>query len=168
MTKTYMINAWCLRPFITCIDVEAETPEHAIAIARSEQGKLLDAAEECSRNYAWDEFAVYDENGTEVLHERDQEPCLHHAPPNLPEGLRKPADKAAVRCQQAITAYSNDDAYTNLVDFLADAMHYCHLHGHSFRAALDTAVMHFEAEMTGDDILDDLNHNQPTEERKVP
>ena len=69
----------------------------------------------------------------------------------------------AIRCQQAISAYSGDDTYTNLVDFLADAMHLCHVQGHSFRDALDTAVMHFEAETTGDDILDDLNHNQPTE-----
>jgi len=69
----------------------------------------------------------------------------------------------AIRCQQAITAYSDDDTYTNLVDFLADAMHYCHFQGHSFHDALDTALMHFDAEMTGDDILDDLNHNQPTE-----
>ena len=45
----------------------------------------------------------------------------------------------ADRCQQAITAYSDDDTYTNLVDFLADAMHWCDLHGHSFRDALDTA-----------------------------
>ncbi len=74
----------------------------------------------------------------------------------------------AVRCQQAITAYSDDDNYTNLVDFLADAMHYCHLHGHSFRDALDTAVMHFDAEMTGDDILNDFANNQPTTERKQP
>jgi len=72
----------------------------------------------------------------------------------------------ADRCKQAITAYSDDDTYTNLVDFLADAMHYCHLHGHSFRDALDTARMHFDAEMTGDDILDDFNRNQP--ERNTP
>ena len=69
----------------------------------------------------------------------------------------------AVRCQQAIAAYSDDDTYTNLVDFLADAMHFCQLNGHSFPDALDTARMHFDAEMTGDDILDDLNHQQSTE-----
>ena len=71
----------------------------------------------------------------------------------------------ALRCQQAITAYSGDDSCTNLVDFLADAMHWCHVQGHSFRDAFDTAVMHFEAEMTGDDIPDDLNH-EATNERK--
>jgi len=63
----------------------------------------------------------------------------------------------AVRCQQAITSYSDDEIYANLVDFLADAMHWCHANGHSFQEALDTALMHFEAEMTGDDIQDDLN-----------
>jgi hypothetical protein len=69
----------------------------------------------------------------------------------------------AGRCQKAMTAYSDDDTYTNLVDFLADAMHFCHIHGHSLHDALDTAVMHFEAEISGDDILDDLNHQQSTE-----
>jgi len=69
----------------------------------------------------------------------------------------------ADRCEQAITAYSGDDAGTNLVDFLADAMHLCHVQGLSFRDALDTAVMHFEAEMTGDDIPDDLNQEATNE-----
>jgi hypothetical protein len=73
----------------------------------------------------------------------------------------------AVRCQQAITAYSDDDPYTNLVDFLTDAFHWCHVNGHSFPDALDTAVMHFEAEMTGDDILDDFN-SKPTNQRNQP
>ena len=69
----------------------------------------------------------------------------------------------AARCEQAIAAYSGDDAYTDLIDFLADAMHFCHIHGHSFEHALDTARMHFDAELTGDDILADLNRQQPTE-----
>jgi hypothetical protein len=73
----------------------------------------------------------------------------------------------AARCEQAIAAYSDDDAYANLVDFLADAMHFCHLHGHSFADALDTAAMHLDAELSGDDILDDLNR-QPTTERRKP
>jgi hypothetical protein len=64
----------------------------------------------------------------------------------------------AVRCQQAIAAYSDDDTYTNLVDFLADAMHWCCLNGHAVDDALDTARMHFDAETTGDDILESFNH----------
>jgi hypothetical protein len=71
----------------------------------------------------------------------------------------------AVRCQRAITVYSDDDAYTNLVDFLADAFHWCRTNGHSFPDALDTALMHFEAEIASDDdVIHDFNHN-PTEER---
>jgi hypothetical protein len=73
----------------------------------------------------------------------------------------------ADRCQQAITAYSDDEAYTNLVDFLADAFHWCHANGHSLSDAFAAALMHFEAEITGDDILDDLNH-QATNERNQP
>jgi len=75
--------------------------------------------------------------------------------------------KRAERCQQAITAYSDDDIYTNLVDFLADAFHWCHVNRHSLRDALDTALMHFEAEMTSDDILDDLNPQLSNERNKL-
>jgi hypothetical protein len=51
------------------------------------------------------------------------------------------------RCRQAIIAYSDDDTYTNLVDFLADALHWCHVNGYSFPDAYATALMHFEAEV---------------------
>lgn len=70
----------------------------------------------------------------------------------------------ANRCRKAIAAYSDDDTYTNLVDFLADAMHWTHSNGHSFPDALDAALMHYEAEINGDDILDSFNH-APTNER---
>jgi hypothetical protein len=73
----------------------------------------------------------------------------------------------AARCRRAITAYSDDDTYTNLVDFLADAMHLCHADEDCFQDAIGTASMHFEAELTGDDILDDFNH-QPSNERNEP
>lgn len=76
-------------------------------------------------------------------------------------------DERAVRCQQAITAYSDDEPFTNLVDFLADAMHWCNVNGHDFRDALDTALMHFQAETNGDDILDEFNHHA-TNERNQP
>lgn len=70
--KTYMIHAWCLRPFITSIDIEANSPEEAIAKARLEQAKLLDAAEECNHAYPWDEFAVYADDGSEIMHRVDK------------------------------------------------------------------------------------------------
>ena len=63
----------------------------------------------------------------------------------------------ARRSAGAIEAYSDDDTRTNLVDFLADAMHWCHLNGHCFEDVLDTARMHFEAEIT-----------EETEERSNP
>jgi hypothetical protein len=73
----------------------------------------------------------------------------------------------ADRFQQVLSAYSNDDSYTNLVDFLADAMHLCRVNGHSLADAFETALMHFEAEVTGDDIIDDLN-SKPANERNQP
>jgi phosphopentomutase len=73
----------------------------------------------------------------------------------------------AVRCRQAITAYSDDDTYTNLVDFLADALHWCHVNGRSFRDAFDTALIHFDAEMNEDDILNDLNHPLSNERNQL-
>jgi hypothetical protein len=73
----------------------------------------------------------------------------------------------ADRCQEAINAYSDDDTYTNLVDLLADAMHWCQFNGHSFSDILEIALMHFQAETAGDDILDDLNP-ELTNERNEP
>jgi len=94
MTKTYLINAWCLRPFITSIDVDAETPEQAIAMARREQYKLLDAAEECNRDYLWDEFAAYDDSGEEILHVFDGEACDRNAALVLRDALARLATAA--------------------------------------------------------------------------
>jgi hypothetical protein len=87
MTKTYMINAWCIRPFIATIDIKSETPEDAIAIVRRQLGTLLDTAEECNGEYPWDEFAAYDDNGNELLHVFDAEACLREAAPELLEAL---------------------------------------------------------------------------------
>ena len=94
MTKTYQIHAWCIRPFITCIDIDAETPQAAVAKARRESAKLLDAAEECNHYYPWDEFAVYDESGNELLHVLDQEARLRAAVPACRDALARLVDAA--------------------------------------------------------------------------
>ncbi len=51
------------------------------------------------------------------------------------------------RCTTALSNYADEDSYTNLVDWLADAMHWCHLNRQNFDDALHTATMHFEAEV---------------------
>jgi len=83
MTTTYMIHAWCMRPFIAGFDVEAETPRDAIAIARLRWEQLLDTAEECASRYPWNEFAAYDEDGNELLRILDDEAQLRNAAPAL-------------------------------------------------------------------------------------
>jgi hypothetical protein len=88
MTKTYLIHAWCVRPFIAYLDpVEAATPEEAIAIARGHPNRLIDAAEECNGQYPWDEFAAYDEDGDELLHILDDSARLRDAAPRMQETL---------------------------------------------------------------------------------
>jgi hypothetical protein len=91
MTKSYLIHAWCIRPFITYLDpVEATSPEEAIAIARMQQDQLLDAAEECNYHvsaYPWDEFAAYDERGHELLRILDPEARLRAAAPAMRDTL---------------------------------------------------------------------------------
>lgn len=63
----------------------------------------------------------------------------------------------AQRAAEAIEAYSDDDTRSNLVDFLADAMHWCHLNGHRFDDVMDTARRHFARELI-----------EETEERSNP
>lgn len=75
-------------------------------------------------------------------------------------------DQRSARFENAIAAYSDDETLVSLVDFLADAMHWCKINGHTLRDLLDTAEMHFEAEVNGDDIPDDLN--QQANERNQP
>jgi hypothetical protein len=65
----------------------------------------------------------------------------------------------ASRCEQAITAYSDDDDFTCLVDFLADAMHYCDGTGQDFHIALAQACRHY---------IHELNDQQQDERRMIP
>ena len=87
MTTTYMIHAWCMRPFIATIDIEADTPDEAIRKARTERQWLFDTADECNGKYPWDEFAAYDDNGNELLHVLDESACLRNAAPALLKAL---------------------------------------------------------------------------------
>jgi hypothetical protein len=65
----------------------------------------------------------------------------------------------ADRCEKAITAYSYDDGFTNLVDFLADAMHWCDCAGEDFHFALAQACRHY---------IHELNDQQEDERRMIP
>jgi hypothetical protein len=65
----------------------------------------------------------------------------------------------ADRCEQAITAYSDDDSFTNLVDLLADAMHWCDCTGQDFHIALAQACRHY---------IHELNDQQQDERRMIP
>jgi hypothetical protein len=93
MTTEYLIRAWCDRPFTTYLYVTADSPERAVALARERQDELLDAAEECNRDYPWDEFAAYDENGDELLRILDTEARLRVAAPELLAACRMVVDR---------------------------------------------------------------------------
>jgi len=62
------------------------------------------------------------------------------------------------RCQKVITKYSDENTFTNLVDMLADAMHWCDANGEDFHYALCVAGKHFVAEL----------NDEQTEERRLP
>ena len=65
----------------------------------------------------------------------------------------------AACCEQAITAYSDEDTYTNLVDFLADAMHWTDANGEDFHFVLAQACRHY---------IHELNDEQQDERRMNP
>jgi hypothetical protein len=50
------------------------------------------------------------------------------------------------RCDKALHAYSDDLPESNLIDFMADAMHWCQAKGHGFDKALAMARAHFDVE----------------------
>lgn len=94
MTNTFSVYAWCDRPFIAYLDeVEAETPEEAIALARQQPEQLLDVAEECNGQYPWDEFAAFDGDGRELLRVLDAEARMRNAAPELLAACRMVVDR---------------------------------------------------------------------------
>ena len=64
----------------------------------------------------------------------------------------------AAQCNRALAAYSDYDSSTNLIDFLADAMHWCHVNGEDFHYALAVASRHHAIEL----------NNEITNERTKP
>jgi len=64
----------------------------------------------------------------------------------------------AQRCREALIGYANDGLFTNLIDLLADAMHFCDESGEDFHYALCVAAKHYLAEL----------NEEPTEERRMP
>ncbi|MBS0264475.1 MAG: hypothetical protein JSS02_21250 [Planctomycetes bacterium] len=65
----------------------------------------------------------------------------------------------ADRAEKAIHAFADDDDFTNLVDFLADAMHFCDATGQDFHIALAQACRHY---------IHELNDEQHDERRMIP
>ena len=62
------------------------------------------------------------------------------------------------RCRDALIGYADDGLFTNLIDLLADAMHWCDESGEDFHYALPVAGKHYLAELDG----------EQTEERRLP
>lgn len=59
------------------------------------------------------------------------------------------------------TTYGEDSEA--VTDILADLMHYCKIEGEDFEAALDTARMHFEAEITEKEVYEDEDSERTCE-----
>jgi tyrosine-protein phosphatase YwqE len=65
----------------------------------------------------------------------------------------------ARRCARAIARYGDDLLESNLIDFMADAMHCCDAKGMDFHRLLAQACRHY---------VNELNHNQQDERRIIP
>ena len=80
MTR-YFITAWCDRPFFAQCEVEADTPEDALAQARN---AIHDApAKECDDTNPWDEWRVDTAETDALLIHRDSSARLRAAADNL-------------------------------------------------------------------------------------
>ena len=74
--------------------------------------------------------------------------------PNMTNALR------AARAERILARYrTGDDLHTSLVDFLADAMHWCDYTGDDFFLALAQACRHY---------IHELNDQQQDERRMIP
>jgi hypothetical protein len=57
----------------------------------------------------------------------------------------------AHRAAISIASYSDDIDESNLIDFLADAIHWCHRFDQDFERCLRLAREHFAAEVNGEE-----------------
>ena len=71
----------------------------------------------------------------------------------------RPNRKRALRCEAAIASYGDDLVESNLIDLLADAMHWCDLRREDFHYVLARACCHYVRE---------LNEDQQDERRMIP
>jgi hypothetical protein len=71
----------------------------------------------------------------------------------------EPNATRASRCADAIARYGDDMPESNLIDFLADAMHCCDAQGMDFHILLAQACRHY---------VNELNDNQQDERRMIP
>ena len=67
-------------------------------------------------------------------------------------------NERAIRCQKAIATYGDDLSESNLIDLLADAMHWCDDNEENFHYLLCMAGKHYLAEL----------NDEPTYERRMP
>jgi hypothetical protein len=82
---TYFVTAWCDRLFTAQCEVEAETPQEALAKART---AIDDApAEECDGGYQWDEWRIDTAEADGVLLHLDDSLRVRSAAPKLLEAL---------------------------------------------------------------------------------
>ena len=65
----------------------------------------------------------------------------------------------AKRCAEALARYGEDLPESNMIDFLADAMHACDAEGMDFHILLAQACRHY---------INELNDNQQDERRMIP
>jgi hypothetical protein len=107
MTR-YLITAWCDRPFYAQCEIDADTPQQALAKAR---GAIPDEhAEECDDRYDWNEWRVDTSDSDGVLMQRDSRARLHAAADNLLLACRMVVERwehgnlaeAARACRDAI------------------------------------------------------------------
>jgi hypothetical protein len=95
----------------------------------------------------------------------DYEPSLRRAIEHGREGRQEAGmttdvsiPQRVTRCDAALRRYSDDGVFSNLIDLLADAMHWCDATGEDFHYALCLAAKHYVAEL----------NDQPINERKLP
>lgn len=77
----FTITAWCDRVYFTRFDVEAESPEAALEIAKEQAHD--EPAEQCDDGCPWDTFRVEDQDENRLLFWQDEGARLQKAAPKL-------------------------------------------------------------------------------------
>jgi hypothetical protein len=118
----FNVTAWCDRAFFTSFEVEADSPEQALTLAKARAEN--EPADECDSNYPWDTFQICDANDNSLLTFQDDQAKLIEADSKLLAALKLCHEQLSLWVADTETSDlspEDDEALRKAADAIAEA-----------------------------------------------